>query len=195
MEGQGSVRVIGIDPGSRSLGYGVVEERRGRLVHVAHGVIRASPHARLEQRLQAIFSALLSAIALHRPDAAAVEGVFAFRNPRSALILGQARGVALLVAAQRGLPVHEYAPARVKRSVGAGGASDKEAVARMVNGFLRLPQPPSADATDALAVAICHLNHARFGRVQPQSTPARQAAAGFADRLKPAYRRIEARGG
>jgi len=195
MEGQGSVRVIGIDPGSRSLGYGVVEERRGRLVHVAHGVIRASPHARLEQRLQRIFSALLAAIALHRPDAAAVEGVFAFRNPRSALILGQARGVALLVAAQRGLPVHEYAPARVKRSVGAGGASDKEAVARMVNGFLGLPQPPSADATDALAVAICHLNHARFGRVQPQSTPARQAATGFADRLRPAYRRIEARGG
>ena len=85
------MRVIGIDPGSRSLGYGVVEERRGRLVHVAHGVIRASPHARLEQRLQGIFSALLSAIALHHPDAAAVEGVFAFRNPRSALILGQAR--------------------------------------------------------------------------------------------------------
>ena len=195
MEGQGSVRVIGIDPGSRSLGYGVVEERRGRLVHVAHGVIRASPDARLEQRLQGIFSALLSAIALHHPDAAAVEGVFAFRNPRSALILGQARGVALLVAAQRGLPVHEYAPARVKRSVGAGGASDKEAVARMVNGFLRLPQPPSADATDALAVAICHLNHARFGRVQPQSTSARQSATGFADRLKPAYRRVEARGG
>jgi len=193
MEGQGSVRVIGIDPGSRSLGYGVVEERRGRLVHVAHGVIRASPHARLEQRLQRIFSALLAAIALHRPDAAAVEGVFAFRNPRSALILGQARGVALLVAAQSGLPVHEYAPARVKRSVGAGGASDKEAVARMVNGFLGLAQPPSADATDALAVAICHLNHARFGRVQPQST--RQAATGFADRLRPAYRRIEARGG
>ncbi|HEX4802592.1 MAG TPA: crossover junction endodeoxyribonuclease RuvC [Myxococcaceae bacterium] len=189
------MRVIGIDPGSRSLGYGVVEERRGRLVHVAHGVIRASPHARLEQRLQRIFSALLSAIALHRPDAAAVEGVFAFRNPRSALILGQARGVALLVAAQRGLAVHEYAPARVKRSVGAGGASDKEAVARMVNGFLGLPQPPSADASDALAVAICHLNHARFGRVQPQSTPARKAAAGFADRLKPAYRRVEARGG
>ncbi len=195
MEGQGSVRVIGIDPGSRSLGYGVVEERRGRLVHVAHGVIRASPRARLETRLQGIFSALLSAIALHRPDAAAVEGVFTFRNPRSALILGQARGVALLVAAQRGLPVHEYAPARVKRSVGAGGASDKEAVARMVNGFLRLPQPPSADATDALAVAICHLNHARFGRVLPQSTGARQAAAGFAVRLTPGYRRFEVRGG
>jgi len=195
MEGQGSVRVIGIDPGSRSLGYGVVEERKGRLVHVAHGVIRASPQSALEQRLQGMFSALLRAIALHRPDAAAVEGVFAFRNPRSALILGQARGVALLVAAQRGLPVHEYAPAMVKRSVGAGGAGGKEAVARMVNGFLGLPQPPSADATDALAVAICHLNHARFGRVRGQSAPARQGATGFADRLRPAYRRFEARGG
>src|SRR5215472_7118264 len=113
MEGQGSVRVIGIDPGSRSLGYGVVEERTGRLFHVAHGVIRARRQSRLEDRLGEIFSQLRDALALFRPDSAAVEGVFAFRNPRSALILGQARGVALLVAAQRGLPVHEYAPARV----------------------------------------------------------------------------------
>jgi crossover junction endodeoxyribonuclease RuvC len=177
------------------MGYGVVEERRGRLIHVAHGVIRTSPQGRLEQRLQEIFSALFAAIALHRPDAAAVEGVFAFRNPRSALVLGQARGVALLVAAQRGLSVHEYAPSSVKRSVGAGGASGKDAVARMVNGFLRLPRPVSADASDALAVAICHLNHARLGIAQPKIARAREAPAGFEHRLAPAYRRFEARGG
>jgi crossover junction endodeoxyribonuclease RuvC len=163
---------------------------------VAHGVIRASVNARLEHRLREIFSQLLAAIALYRPDSAAVEGVFAFRNPRSALVLGHARGVALLVAAQNGLPVHEYAPARVKRSIGAGGANGKEAVARMVNGFLRLPRLESGDASDALAVAICHLNHARLARAQPQggSSP-RDLKSGMADRLSPSYRRFEVRGG
>lgn len=186
------MRVIGIDPGSRSLGYGVVEERKGRLRHVAHGVICASAADRLERRLQEIFAGLFAVVASHRPDAAAVEGVFAFRNARSALILGQARGVALLVAAQRGLPVHEYAPASVKRSVGAGGAAGKDAVARMVNRFLRLPEAPSADASDALAVAICHLNRARFvGLTRVQG----RQPAGFDERLSPSYRRFEAPSG
>lgn len=187
------MRVIGIDPGSRWLGYGVVDERSGRLVHVAHGVIRASPAGRLEQRLQEIFSGLAAAMASHRPEVAAIEGVFAFRNPRTALILGQARGVALLVAAQRGLAVHEYAPASVKRSVGAGGAAGKHAVARMVNGFLGMCEPPPADATDALAVAICHLNHARLSGLAPNSRA--RSAACLGQRLSPAYRRFEAPGG
>jgi crossover junction endodeoxyribonuclease RuvC len=177
------------------LGYGVVEDRRGRLVHVAHGVIRAPAYATLERRLAEIFSGLLAAVAAHRPDSAAVEGVFAFRNARSALVLGHARGVALLVAAQSGLPVHEYAPAMVKRSVGASGGSSKEGVARLVNAFLHLPRLQRSDASDALAVAICHLNHARLKGVQTQrAVPGRRPGPNIADRLTPSYRRFEARG-
>lgn len=190
------MRVIGIDPGSRSLGYGIVEDRRGLVAHVAHGVIRASAEARLEHRLREIFSQLCAAVLLYRPDSAAIEGVFAFRNLRSALVLGHARGVALLVAAQNGLSVHEYAPSRVKRSVGASGASGKDAVARMVNWFLRIPQLESGDATDALAVAICHLNHSRLARARPQgSTRAEFDKMGMDHRLAPSYRRFEVGGG
>jgi crossover junction endodeoxyribonuclease RuvC len=197
--------VIGIDPGSRSTGYGVVEERRGRLLYVAHGVIRANASLPLEQRLEQIFSALRIAFERFRPASVAVEGIFTCRNARSALVLGQARGVVLLLAAQSGLAVREYPPARVKRSVGAKGASDKEAVARMVNGFLRLPQSPPADATDALAVAICHLNHTRLStaagfrpaRLIRASTEAdadkpEAGATTFASRLQPSYRRFGA---
>ncbi len=187
------MRVIGIDPGSRSMGYGVVEERQGQLVHVAHGVIRVKPDAPLEHRLKEIFFQLLVAMGRHRPESVAVEGVFAFRNARSALILGHARGVALLVAAQSGLSVYEYAPASVKRSVGATGGSGKAAVARMVNTFLHLPKVPAADASDALAVAICHLNHTRLQRVRRSDR--RRVSQGFADRLVPAYERFEARNG
>src|SRR5260370_21447534 len=113
------------------MGFGVVEESAGRLVHVAHGVIRTCTTSRLECRLQELFAELSAAVSLHRPQCVAVEGIFHFRNARSALILGHARGVALLVAAQTGLSVHEYSPASVKRAVGAGGGDGKEDVAGM----------------------------------------------------------------
>lgn len=188
------MRVLGIDPGSRFTGYGVVDEQRGGLAHVGHGVIRADARAPLEMRLWEIFSQLSAAVGLYRPDAVAVEGVFSCRSPRSALILGHARGVALLVAAQRGLPVYEYPPAKVKRAVGAGGADGKEAVARMVRTFLRLPELERADASDALAVAICHLNKNK-GRAGGPKRPApgrsgKDPFALLADRLAPAYRRF-----
>lgn len=185
------MRVLGIDPGSRIMGYGVVEERRGRVFHLAHGVIQANSQAPLERRLHQIFVQLSSAVSLHRPDCVAVEGVFQCRNARSALILGQARGIALLVAAQTGLTVHEYSPAIVKRSVGAGGAGGKEAVAKMVHRFLQIEKPDRLDASDALAVAICHLNHHR----PPLSVPARRGSAAlesFTKRLSPAYLRFGA---
>ncbi|MBI3184998.1 MAG: crossover junction endodeoxyribonuclease RuvC [Myxococcales bacterium] len=153
------MRVLGIDPGSRFLGYGAVEERGGRLSYVSHGVIRTEASAPLEDRLRHLFEELSRAVRAIGPDAVAVEGVFAFRNARSALVLGHARGVALLVAARSGLPVHEYAPARVKRAIGAGGRGDKHAVARMVSTFLGLRQLVRHDASDALAIAICHLSH------------------------------------
>ena len=191
------MRVLGIDPGSRFMGYGVVEERRGRLVHVGHGVIKVDAEAPLELRLKELHDSLLTALRLYRPTAVAVEGVFTFRNARSALILGHARGVALLAAAQAGLGVHEYAPARVKRAVGAGGAADKDAVARMVCTFLELEEIERADASDALAVALCHLNQGRAGVPMSAGKGTRSrrksAQSRLADRLAPSYRRPEAR--
>ncbi|MBX5481921.1 MAG: crossover junction endodeoxyribonuclease RuvC [Myxococcaceae bacterium] len=184
------MRVLGIDPGSRFTGFGVVDQIGARLRHVGHGVIRLDGAAPLEQRLDALYRGLTVAMDTFRPDAVAVEGVFTFKNARSALILGHARGVALLVAAQRALPVHEYPPAKVKKAVGANGASDKNAVARMVRTFLTLPELERADASDALAVAICHLNHARAAAVPTTKRGAASAArpfASLADRLRPAY--------
>ncbi len=178
------MRVLGIDPGSRFTGYGVVEGERAALRHIAHGVIRPG-EGPLEERLHYIFTELNGVFATVRPDAVAVEGLFSFKNARSALVLGHARGIALLVAAQGGLPVHEYSPAKVKKSIGAGGAGGKDTVARMVGTFLSLPELEAearADASDALAVALCHLNHCRSGLpaafLSGSSKPKRSSAAG-----------------
>ncbi len=193
------MRVLGIDPGSRFMGFGVVEDKRGKPVHVGHGLIRVDPDAPLEVRLQALHAALMEALKTYRPQAVAVEGVFTFRNARSALVLGHARGVALLAAAQAGLSVHEYPPAKVKRAVGAGGAADKDAVARMVCTFLEL-EPEAlerADVSDALAVALCHLNHFRapvpVKSAKVSRSRRKSAQAQLADKLTPSYRRPEAR--
>ncbi|WP_338865032.1 crossover junction endodeoxyribonuclease RuvC [Myxococcus stipitatus] len=190
------MRVLGVDPGSRFMGYGVVEEKRGRLVHVGHGVIKVDETAPLAFRLKELHAALCAQLAKFRPEAVAVEGVFTFRNARSALVLGHARGVALLAAAQVSLPVFEYPPAKVKKSVGAGGADGKDAVARMVRTFLGLEASElgRADASDALAVALCHLNHGRAAIPMAGSAGKKRkgAAALLADRLAPSYRRPEA---
>lgn len=187
------MRVLGIDPGSRYLGFGLVEWRAGRAVHLGSGVVRADARAPLAERLQQIFVELQQVIRVFKPAAVAVEGVFTHKNARSALILGHARGVALLLAAQAGVPVFEYAPARVKRSVGAGGNDSKGSVARMVQIHLRLDEPlERADAYDALAVALCHVHAARSplsrrsGSVLKLSTTSREGAASdFYARLKP----------
>lgn len=193
------MRVLGIDPGSRFMGFGVVEEVRGSLVHVGHGVFKADPDAALELRLSDLFSQLEQTIRLYRPESVAVEGLFTFKNARSALVLGHARGVALLAAAQRGLPVHEYSPAKVKRSVGAGGADGKDAVARMVRTFLNISDFERADASDALAVAICHLNSTRpqLGGVRAKASGGAGASksSSFTDRLSPSVVRFPARSG
>jgi crossover junction endodeoxyribonuclease RuvC len=167
-------RVLGIDPGSRVSGFGVVEARGNQLLHLAHGVLRVPGDLPLELRLAELFHGLCQALARWSPDAVAVEGVFAFRNARSALVLGHARGVALLAAAQGGRPVFEYAPAAVKRAVGAGGAASKEAVARQIRAFLGLVGPLRPDATDALAVAVCHLHRSRVVALLPERPRARR---------------------
>ncbi|MGQ0504041.1 MAG: crossover junction endodeoxyribonuclease RuvC [Myxococcaceae bacterium] len=187
------MRVLGIDPGSRFMGYGIVEEGAGQPRYVGHGVLKVDATQALELRLKELFDGLTLAFSLYRPQAVAVEGLFTFKNARSALVLGHARGVALLVAAQTGLPVFEYSPARVKKSVGAGGADGKDAVARMVTTFLKLPELERYDASDALAVALCHLNQARGGRLPAapsRSGKKRNVLSLLEDRLTPSYQRF-----
>jgi crossover junction endodeoxyribonuclease RuvC len=150
-------RILGIDPGSRATGYGVVEVTRGQCRYVASGCIRTT-QGELPGRLGEIYSGVAALIAEHAPDAAAVEQVFMARNASSALKLGQARGAALAAVVMAGLPVAEYAARRVKQAVTGTGAATKEQVQHMVCRLLALNTAPRGDAADALAIAICHIN-------------------------------------
>lgn len=162
------MRVIGIDPGSRLMGWGVIERQGTRLSHVAHGVIKAGT-GELCGRLLVIDDGLAEVLAEHRPAAAAVESIFFSKNAQSAATLGHARGVVLLRLARAGLSPHEYPPARVKRAVVGRGRADKRQVAHIVTSILGLPQLPPEDASDALAVAITHVNISRFSEQVLQS--------------------------
>ncbi len=151
------MRIFGIDPGSGRTGYGCIDSDGSRCELVAHGAISALSGSAFPDRLARIFDALEAMLAAHRPACVAVEEVFQGRNARSALKLGQVRGVALLAAARAGVPVTEYAPAAVKQAVVGYGRADKRQVQRMVALLLGMDEPPSPhDAADALAVAVCH---------------------------------------
>ncbi|MEW6426982.1 MAG: crossover junction endodeoxyribonuclease RuvC [Thermodesulfobacteriota bacterium] len=150
------MRILGIDPGSRATGYGIVEQSCGGLRFIACGVIRPPCGGGLPERLRVIHGGLEEVIATHRPAVAAIEEVFVSVNPRSALILGHARGVAMLAAIGSGLAVHEYSARIVKQSVVGYGQAAKGQVQQMVRVLLSLLSPPSSDAADALAIAICH---------------------------------------
>lgn len=157
------MRVLGIDTSLRSTGYGVVESAGTRLQAVTFGIIKNPASRSLSACLATLDQHLRELIAKTRPEVAAVEGIFFCKNARTALILGQARGVALMACTAAGLPVFEHEPRRVKQSVVGHGAADKQQVAKMVTRLLGLPaEPPEDDATDALALAICHLQ-ARTG--------------------------------
>lgn len=149
------MRIIGIDPGLRTLGWGVIESRGSRLGHVANGQLSPTG-ADLAARLLSLHVQLREIVACHAPDCAAIEQTFVNKDGAGTLKLGQARGVALLTLAQAGLPVGEYAPNRVKKTVVGVGHADKVQVQHMVR--LQLPgcEPAGADAADALAIAICH---------------------------------------
>jgi crossover junction endodeoxyribonuclease RuvC len=148
---------IGIDPGSRITGYGVVERRGAGIAYVGSGIIRAGGSAPVAARLLAIKKELDGVIARYRPASLAVEDVFMAKNPKSTLTLGEVRGVVLLAAAEAGIPVFEYSPREVKRSIVGGGAAHKSQVAAMVGRLMRLDhEPETEDETDALAVAFCH---------------------------------------
>ncbi len=155
----GGDRILGIDPGSRITGYGVIDRRGSDLGFVACGTIQTVSGRPLAERLVEIYEGLVNVIDLHAPDIAAVEEVFVARNPRSALLLGQARGVAVLAAMKSGIMVHDYSTRVVKQAVAGYGQADKVQVQRMVRALLGLSAMPGNDAADALAVAICHANH------------------------------------
>jgi crossover junction endodeoxyribonuclease RuvC len=153
----GALRILGIDPGTRYFGYGVIERvGPGRVRYIECGVLEPRRAGELAARLAEIADGLTEVIDELAPAVVAVEGVFHGVNARSALQLGHSRGVALAAAGARALPVHEYAPATVKRAVAGNGAATKDQVQSMVRALCDLKRPPRFDASDALAVAICH---------------------------------------
>jgi crossover junction endodeoxyribonuclease RuvC len=168
------MRILGIDPGSQVTGYGVVERAGGRIRHVAHGTLALPRGAPLAQRLAALHRALGQVIADHAPDGAVVEQIFVAASARSALVLGEARGVALAAAAAAGLPIFEYGPQAIKLAVAGSGAAAKPEVQRMVCLLLALDLRPASDAADALAAAICHVR----GAALPAGARARRARGG-----------------
>jgi crossover junction endodeoxyribonuclease RuvC len=153
------VRLLGIDPGLRFTGWGVVAVGGNRLVHVADGVIATDADTGVPARLRVLHDALAALLAEHRPDEAAVEETYVNRNGTATLKLGYARGVALLAPALAGIPVSEYGAMAVKQAVVGTGAAAKEQVAMMVRRLLPGAALRRADAADALAVAICHAHH------------------------------------
>lgn len=153
------IRILGIDPGSRLTGYGVIEAAGGRIGFVACGVVRTNRDFPLSHRLNEIFDGINEVIQVYDPAVAAVEEVFMSSNANSALKLGQARGAAVVAAMQNGLTVHDYSAKKVKRAVVGYGQAEKTQVQHMIKILLGLSALPTADAADALAVAICHAHH------------------------------------
>ena len=161
------MRIQGIDPGSRVTGYGVIVARGHDIGFIACGTIRTAGEPDFSRRLLTIFRDLCEVIETHRPEVAAVEDIFIDRNPRSALKLGHARGAAVVAALHSGLAIADYTPRLVKQTVAGYGQAEKSQVQTMVRSLLALDAPPSKDAADALAVAICHAHHAAYnGRLQ-----------------------------
>ena len=149
------MRILGIDPGSRFTGFGIIEVNGDRVIAVQHGVIKAGT-GEFPERLGIIFAGVRDLIGEHQPAEVAIETVFVSRNPGSALKLGQARGAAICAAISLGLPVSEYAPRSVKQAIVGRGGADKVQVQHMVMVLLQLQEKLQEDAADALAVALCH---------------------------------------
>jgi crossover junction endodeoxyribonuclease RuvC len=183
------VKVLGIDPGTAALGYGIVERTSGRLRAIDDGCLTTSPDLPLPERLLAVHRLVTDLIELHRPDLLAVERLFFSKNAQTAFGVGQARGVVLLAAAEAGLPVREATPSEVKTAIAGYGAADKEQVGRMVAVVLGLAAPPHPDdAADALAVAVWAANSERSIMSLNSATRDRSAVAPIA-RAESAYDR------
>ncbi|HSL76347.1 MAG TPA: crossover junction endodeoxyribonuclease RuvC [Candidatus Limnocylindrales bacterium] len=170
--------VLGIDPGTAALGYGIVESARGRLREVDHGCLVTSPDMTLPERLLAIHALVDEQLETHEPSILAIERLFFSRNVQTAFAVGQARGVVLLAAAQHGVPVVEATPNEVKSAVAGYGAADKEQVQRMVQLVLGMSERPTPDdAADALAIAVWGANSAREGSEAGRLSPVMDRAA------------------
>ena len=166
--------ILGIDPGGMATGYGVIEKDGSRLCFVDAGVIRPGRidgKNVLARRLEHIYAGLSAVIERLAPGSSAIEGIFHGNNPRSALLLGHARGVAILAAVHGGLGVHEYSPMEIKMAVTGYGRAEKIQIQHMVRVILNLKKNIAQDASDALAVAICHANSMRCGRVAADLQP------------------------
>src|SRR5882762_6866863 len=160
-----TMRILGIDPGLRVTGFGVLDKVGQKLTYVTSGCIRTSHDGELPERIKAILEGLCQLIGEIKPQQVAVEKVFVNVNPQSTLLLGQARGAAICAAVISSLPVSEYTALQVKQSVVGNGHAAKEQVQHMVRRLLALPGEPSPDAADALACAICHAHGAQLGRL------------------------------
>jgi crossover junction endodeoxyribonuclease RuvC len=154
-----AIRIIGLDPGLRHAGWGIVDSSGNTLVHVADGVVKPPQDLPMAERLHVIHRELTRILAEFSPDEAAIEETFVSKDARATLKLGQARGVAMLAPAARGIPVAEYAPNQIKKSVVGTGHAGKQQIHHMVRVLLPKSRAASADAADALAVAICHAHH------------------------------------
>jgi crossover junction endodeoxyribonuclease RuvC len=164
------MRVLGVDTSLRSTGYGVVESKGSRLAAIEHGKIAnpaSHPHSRC---LHHIDTEVRKIIERTKPDAASIEGIFFCKNVKTAVVLGEARGVVIAACAAAGVPVFEYAPRRVKMALVGFGGADKSQVGKMISAMLGLAEPPGEDAADALAMAICHVNStSKFEALSPKS--------------------------
>lgn len=170
------MRILGLDPGSRFTGWGVVERRGSRLLAIDHGRIVCPPQAPLPERLARLAAELRAILGQHRPDAAVLESLYAGVSSRSLIVLAQARGALLTVLAEGSLAIEEYSPAEVKTAVTGYGRADKEQVAGMVRRILGLGQEPlPSDTTDALAVAVCFAQRLRLDRLGARAKKPSQA--------------------
>ena len=154
------MKILGIDPGSCITGYGIVNKNGNRLIHVDNGAIHTDRIGSFPMRLQKIYRSLTEIIEQYRPDVVSVENIFLARNAQSALKLGQARGAAIVAAVNAGLPVSEYSALQVKQAVVGHGRASKDQVQKMLKVLLNLPEVAQEDASDALAVAVCHAHSA-----------------------------------
>lgn len=171
------MRVLGLDPGSRRTGYGVVDKSGNRLTAVDFGFLAPPAQADLPRRLAFLAAGVAGIIERHAPDCVVVEEAFYHENVRSTLVLGQVRGALIVTAVQREAEVHEYSPREIKMSVTGNGGATKDQVGFMVKRLLALTEAPQADAADALAGAICHLNRSALALPRRRTSAARQLEA------------------